>query len=316
MLVAFETLLEKRNEWIGEASQWIEAALEGSLPEEGNTNIRRAALELLDDIFHIKSASTLMPVQQFFQRKMERAIQEIGDTSVVSGAVIWKLYNHSFVVKTAQHTLGFDIFRGTSTTDDMVMSDKQIERLGNMLDILFISHNHKDHFTLELAEYLVRNGKPIIAPGEVWNDRIIPLTRIIEGKLEFPGMKIKVFPGHQGSEQNNVYLVEADDVSIMHTGDQYNESNFDKWIDSVWREYRVDILIVNCWLGMNSSTNDLRRFVHNVDPQIVITGHENELEHTIDHRESYMKTFRHLEGERHPYFVMTWGERLTHTHVG
>lgn len=311
-----EMVLEKRNKWIEETFQWIEVALEKSPPEKGNTDIRRVALELLDNIFHIESAPALPPVQQFFQRRMEKAVREIGETSVVSGAVIWKLYNHSFVVKTTRGTLGFDISKGTSDVPiigigDIVMSDEQIERLANMLDILFISHNHVDHFTWGVGECVHRNGKPIIAPEEVWSDKNISLIRITEGELEFPGMKVKVFPGHQDDLQNNVYLVEVDHLSIMHTGDQYNQSDFEKWIDSVWREHRVDILIPNCWLGMNWPTHSLRRCIQGVNPKIIIPGHEHELtEHYTASRPSYMETYRHLESEHRPYFVMTWGEKF------
>jgi len=35
-----------------------------------------------------------------------------------------------------------------------------------------------------------------------------------------------VFPGHQGDIQNNVYLVKADGVSVMQTGDQSNPADF------------------------------------------------------------------------------------------
>ena len=319
MSVAFETILEKRNEWVGEALQWAEAVLDKNPPEKGDTGIRRTVLEILDDIAQIESAPTLMPVQQFLQKRMEKAIREIENTSVVSGAVIWKLYNHSFVAKTAKHTFGFDIFRGASKTGNIVMSDKAIERLGNMLDILFISHRDPDHYTLELVEYLAKNGKPIIAPEKIWSDKNNLLTCMREGELEFSGMKVKVFPGHQVNLRNNVYLVEADNLSVMHTGDQsnQNESNddFERWVDSVWQEHQVDILIVNCWLAPKSSPGDMRRFIHGVDPQIVITGHENELEyHPAKWRPRYIASYSYLKRERRPYFVMAWGEKLTYVY--
>lgn len=78
----------------------------------------------------------------------------------------------------------------------------------------------------------------------------------------------------------------------------------------------MDVLIVNTWLGMNWPDHNLRRCIQGVDPKIVLTGHEHELiEHYTEAREGYMKTYRHLESEHRPYFVMTWGEKLTYLHA-
>ncbi len=39
---------------------------------------------------------------------------------------------------------------------------------------------------------------------------------------------------------------------------------------------------------------------------VVITGHENELGHTIDHRESYWTSLIKLEDVKKPSCLMTW----------
>jgi hypothetical protein len=48
--------------------------------------------------------------------------------------------------------------------------------------------------------------------------------------------------------------------------------------------------------------------VRGVNPELVITGHENEMGHTVDHREDYTQTYNHLFGSRYPFLVMAWGE--------
>jgi hypothetical protein len=50
-------------------------------------------------------------LEEFFQRRMAQAAAEIGRTRVERGAVIWKLYDHAFVVRTRTVTLGFDLAR-------------------------------------------------------------------------------------------------------------------------------------------------------------------------------------------------------------
>jgi hypothetical protein len=64
----------------------------------------------------------------------------------------------------------------------------------------------------------------------------------------------------------------------------------------------VDIYLPNCWMP------DLDRAVRGVNPRLVITGHENEMAHTVPHREDYTQTYNRLHGIPYPALVMTWGE--------
>ncbi|MCX6633115.1 MAG: hypothetical protein NTW28_36430, partial [Candidatus Solibacter sp.] len=84
-------------------------------------------------------------------------------------------------------------------------------------------------------------------------------------------------------------------------GDTGAGSDFD-WIAQIGRDHRVDVLLPNCW------TTDIQRVARGVDPQLILTGHENEMGHTVDHREDYTQTYNHLFGSRYPFLVMAWGE--------
>ena len=96
-----------------------------------------------------------------------------------------------------------------------------------------------------------------------------------------------------------------DGYSVMQTGDQSGSEapggDFD-WIAQIGHNHQVDVFMPNCW-----STN-IKRFIRGVDPALVITGHENEMGHTVDHREDYTQTYTRLFGTRYPYIVMSWGE--------
>ena len=78
-------------------------------------------------------------------------------------------------------------------------------------------------------------------------------------------------------------------------------SDFD-WFANVVRSHRVDVFLPNCW------TKGLDRLVRGVNPALVITGHENEMAHTVDHREDYTQTYTRLHGVPWPFVLMTWGE--------
>ena len=119
-------------------------------------------------------------------------------------------------------------------------------------------------------------------------------------------LQVVAYPGHQGTLINNDYLVATPEgFVVFHTGDQSGSegpgSDFD-WIANVGRDHAVDVLLPNCW------GTALGRTLRGVDPKLVIPGHENEMAHSVDHREDYTQTYNRLFGARYPAVVMTWGE--------
>jgi hypothetical protein len=48
--------------------------------------------------------------------------------------------------------------------------------------------------------------------------------------------------------------------------------------------------------------------VKGFNPKLVMTGHENEMGHTIDHRESNWLTYTRLKGSPIPFLLLTCGE--------
>ena len=276
---------------------------------------RQAAMMLLDTVLHDEKAPHRPAVREFFHDRMELLIRDLNETKVDSGAVIWKLYDHGFVVRTASTTLIFDFTRAYSADDkQFAIPDEMASRILEQCDMLFITHRHGDHADPWVAETFLAQGKPVVAPGSVFpkeefHPQIIHLERAAHKShaLGMPGkvsVAVTVFPGHQGEElENNVYLVTTpEELTFVHTGDQSNETDF-SWIDGIAGSHRVDVLFPNCW------TTDITRVVKGIKPQLVITGHENELGHTIDHREPNWLTYDRLQEVNAPYLLMTWGEK-------
>jgi len=119
-------------------------------------------------------------------------------------------------------------------------------------------------------------------------------------------LKVVAYPGHQGEVINNVHLVTTPEgFTVVQTGDQSGSagpgSDFE-WIAHIGANHRVDVLLPNCW------TNDIGRVARGVNPALILTGHENEMGHTVDHREDYTQTYNHLFGSGYPFIVMAWGE--------
>ena len=85
-------------------------------------------------------------------------------------------------------------------------------------------------------------------------------------------------------------------------GDQSNNDDFE-WIDEVSKNHSVDVLLPNCW------TTDIVRVTRGFKPALIITGHENEMGHTIDHREGSDRFGGSRDvGYDTPLILMTWGE--------
>ena len=276
---------------------------------------RRTALMLLDQVLHDTDAPKRPAVQEFLHARLQRAASEIESARVTAGARIWKLYNHGFVVRTPTVTISFDLVRAHSArAEGFAVSDEVLQRIVRQCDALFISHRHRDHADQDVAEMFLSEAKPVVAPPEVWTGqpvhaKVTHLNREPHTLQPLPVQNGKhrlmaaVYPGHQGATiQNNVPLVfTPEGMSFAQTGDQSNEEDF-SWIDEVGKRHRVDVLMPNCW------TTDIVRMARGFDPELILTGHENEMGHTIDHREPYWLTYSRLQKSTFPLLVLTWGE--------
>ncbi|MCP4708573.1 MAG: MBL fold metallo-hydrolase [Planctomycetes bacterium] len=275
---------------------------------------RRLALLMIDGIMHEENAAQHPSVQEFYHNCMSKALTEMENTRVTEGALIWKLYDHGFVVRTATVTLGFDLIRGNSArADGFAVNDDLMKHIVDQCDIMFISHRHGDHADQWVAQAFLDQTKPVVAPDDVWANsdihanithlkreaHTIQTLSVREHQRE---LKVVIYPGHQGDMNNNVSLIfTPEGMSFCHTGDQSNSSDF-SWIDQVAQHHQVDVLMPNCW------TTDISRMVRGFDPKLIITGHENEMGHTIDHREPYWLTYDRTQNVNCPLVLMTWGE--------
>ncbi len=280
---------------------------------------RKMALLILDGIFHEAKAASRMSVQSFFHKRIDKAISEINESKLglTEGAKIWKIYNHGFIAKTPSATVAFDLTSGKEAKETgFALTREMIKKLVSRCDILFISHVHHDHADFKVAEEFINQGKPVVAPDDIWKDQpiyqnLVHLERNADKLhsfyLERPGttLSIVVYPGHQGLEViNNVYLIKTPEgLSFLHTGDQNNANDY-SWVDKISAHYDVDVLLPNIW------SPDLLRLVEGAKPKIIISGHENELGHKITHREPYWQSYKVASQLDTPLFVLTWGESI------
>jgi L-ascorbate metabolism protein UlaG (beta-lactamase superfamily) len=293
----------------------VSGVLNDFSPQKNEPLQRTQALYLLDCIFHDVYAPNRLPVQQFVQTRVEKLAVELENEKVSEGAAIWKLYSHSFIVRTRSVTIGFDLIRPSIRFDSFYVDMKPVlSRIVDECDILFISHHHRDHADEWVANQFIQQGKPVISPPNVWKnkaiyDKINHLKRDADLEHSIPvkngdsEMMAKIYPGHQGDYLNNVVVFTTpENLCISHNGDQ-NAGQIAKdtmWLFNIHKHHNIDVLLYNSYMQPS--------WIKGFNPKLVISGHENELGHGIHSRHPYWKMHERSKSIPYPLIVMTWGE--------
>jgi beta-lactamase superfamily II metal-dependent hydrolase len=300
--------LERQHVWSYYA---VDSILRHCRPTVADPIERKLALFTIDEALHYEEVpASSAETEDFLRTRLQIAVYEMENTQVTEGAVIWQLYNHAFVVRTASLTLAFDLTRNwygeRSYPDFAVLTGNVVDQC----DALFISHNHSGHTDEWVKDVFLAQDKPVIASDDVFSSdtRLTRLPRSVSAvyTVDLSGsrqIEVIVFPGHEGSTINNVYLVSTpEQMRFAHTGDQDEEGDY-PWIDEVGSNHQVDVLMLNGW-----STHSAERFVSGFDPEVAISGHENDLGHDIIDRKANWLTSDRLRNVQSPVVAMDWGE--------
>ena len=276
------------------------------------TDARRAALYLLDQVFHDTRLDNSPMTAAWLDGRMARVIDSL-DRPLTKGMEIYKLYNDGWIVRTPSVTIGWDIYRGTMVKDSgrRLMNDSIAGEIADRCDIMFLTHNHPDHVDPMVVELMTSKGKPVVAPDEIMpdNDALTHTRREEIWRESFRAangarLDATVIPGHQDHLQNNIYVVTTPEgYTVSSTGDQWLESDMEMMLNLQGRIPEVDVLMPICWAAR------LPEMCRSFGAKIVLTGHENELgHHGIDHREAYWLSYNKLEDFPIANCLMTWGE--------
>ncbi|MDR0582071.1 MAG: MBL fold metallo-hydrolase [Prevotellaceae bacterium] len=289
--------------------------LERNPPSTSANDERKLALFALDALLHDTRLDNGAAFFTYTERMAQTVAEELAKGKPVGNKVrFFRFYNHGFIVQTPSVTVAIDIIRGGGHNEEKhFISDSLMQLIIKQCDILFVTHVHGDHADEAVAKMFCEQGKDVIVPIKFWQNsdsHIRPLrgADMLKETIRISGKNVSlpvyIFPGHQRDVPNNVYAITTPEgITVMHTGDQSNHDDM-KWIANVGDKVKVDVLLAHCWMmPMEESVAGIR-------PALIITGHENEMGHSIDHREPYWLTFRRLENVKVPYVIMAWGEKL------
>lgn len=298
--------------WFSTVFSFVSGLLNTHPPAETNQAIRELALTLLDYPLHVDNLRPGVDpklatawrgaVSEYYQAGMKMALREIEATKTDNGLIIWKLYNMGFIVRSKNHTIGFDVHPGVYGT----LTGEQRSNLVSQIDILFLSHAHGDHINGEVVSAMLAAGKRVVMPPgiDVFDDPaklILHLYDNYKVTTDLGGVKVRCFPGTQDQLPCSVYAVTIDGFTISHNGDNGRTNIYEE----ISKAAPVDVALANCWSG-------LRAYVDATHPALVIVGHENELSHEVAKRESYAMSFQRLReaGIQAKAFILNWGESV------
>lgn len=264
---------------------------------------RRLALASLDALLHDTRNDDSPALHAFLDRRMARVVDRLKTRPKKKDVELFKLYNDGFVVRSGGVTVGFDLC-GTRQGVKYIPDPLMREIVGRC-DLLFISHRDPDHADAIVVDMAAEAGIPVYGPEDYPNEKAEKMRMEDFGSRRLAkGLEVQALPGHQDDLQNNIYVVTfPGGHTVAHCGDQYNREDLD-WLKTVSEKLArpLDILIIDCW------ALELEETVAGFSPRLVVSGHENEMGHTIDHREAFWLTQYKFDTLPVPSVILSWGE--------
>ena len=265
-------------------------------------------------------------VHEYCVSARERVFSEVAAAKIPKGSLrLWRIYNMGYIIKGPKHTVAIDI---TARPELYTIGDKYLikdtntviwcksdwKRLADLADMIFVTHPHGDHYNRDGIEAFIAAKKPVVVPcdlvayatnrpakkgpdGKYVVEKEILTTapccvKLTEDHLEpvdVGGVKVRNFLGNQGvNVPCNVYLIDIDGVLVADNGDNYDMDKermlskcppADVIIASTWNNVQG---MVNCCAGAPGFDRA---------KSVLLPSHENELGHSVDHRESYREMY-------------------------
>lgn len=200
-----------------------EAILKSSTMEE-----RRTALLEMDCLFGRANSENSVVLSEFYNDCVQRVIAEI-KTHDKSVPRLWKLYSSGIIVTSGGKVRAFDLNCGCEDKfkrSRLRLKPEIIGALADIIDESYHTHNHSDHFGLELADALLARKKRVICTTDMIRDWL--LDGAIDSK-ELQSNEIKVFHSYQRGAvkgpgvPNSVYILKLKENShLLVRGDMFD----------------------------------------------------------------------------------------------
>lgn len=242
-----------------------------------------------------------IPILYLYREGFNKILDEVKNSKVKKGtALIWMLYNMGFIVKTPSGCFGIDIDHRLAVL------------LEPYLNFVCITHNHRDHYNLELIEAMNKNVKPVLSN---FYEECKKYCSTLPANYKIGEFTIRTdISDHLANPDlpDFVTLFRIDcgknsgDFSILHCGDSgFNPKHFTN-VDGP-----VNMVILR-W-GAPRENNIIGTNKGQITPDYAVLSHLIELRHKpYPHGQaSITKTLEHLPGVNCDNTIIPfWGEKM------
>jgi L-ascorbate metabolism protein UlaG (beta-lactamase superfamily) len=201
--------------------RWVEQGLKATNLHDFDK--RKTLLTGLDLAVIIDQHNEFRHVLDHRVRTTRKVFEHIRNTKP-QGLRLYKLYNEGVVLRNPSITVGIDI---------VLDPRNRYLKVEEVCDILFVSHEHSDHYDNWLVDEMKRLDKPVIFPND---DETISVNELLkDGK--FKSLDWSAYKGvHVGTKFSNFFVLEIEEKKIVHSGDntrwlKFCESEASKNID-------------------------------------------------------------------------------------
>lgn len=321
--------------WLDQAQEFINMEMRKFAPgfgaamagrQESNAFIRRGLLQMRDYPMHLNDKN-VSPFPEPGQTEAFRRETEIYLAEARARFLSWldkpapadrtleifKVYNMGYCLRTAKHTVLFD-FRWDGTTEEA-------NRIASKADIIFLTHNHGDHFSDNMMNAMANAGKYMIlsadkVPGYTDLTKKYVMTETFATPIDCDGMKVQGFLGDQSGTPCFVYAIDFDGWRFAHGGDNQvveaegqlaNYEAMDVFTIAIFS--RIQSIMGFATKAPNAGKRET----------LFLTSHENERNHDVPGRVAFGYAFAHNNYLGNPQFnyppILLWecGECITLT---
>lgn len=296
-----KTALKNPYAWISQTKDFV-LQLEGLCPpteDNGSreAQMRRDLLLLLDYPLHADNQSPEAPEElccEFDQTSLSyraqarlRALDALAkDGPAAPGELqVIKIYNCGLILRTSERCIAVDVkWEGGAAG---------AAAIANAADAFFLSHPHSDHYSPVMIQALAAAGKTAVLPEDVvpelkWDGKMVIHDDVLE-PVNVCGIDMSIVKGWQVRVYpNNAYLLEFDGWRVLLTGENTKAAIYDVLVPLE----APDLILTPSW----SHFVEIMAFVeqmkgYDASKTFYIPEHENELYHSVAHRESYRELF-------------------------
>jgi hypothetical protein len=227
------------------------------------------------------------PILYYLDKATQQAVAEIKATQVTRGAVIWKLYNMGYIVKTKDACFALDL------------NQRGSEALADVLDFAVVSHIHGDHNNTSFLDAMIAAGKKVYTPFYKKGTLIDTIS-----EFNFGEVNVRFTTNMQANVPVIVAQINcgpsAKNYTIYHIGDA-------RLLEQLNPTRRINLFILHV-----QNDIDVFKSVARVKPDITVYDHVMELGHAANKwRWSYDYTYNKIKDlDPAKSWVLTWGEQL------